>query len=125
MSIPDVNHPEFWENIYQSEVPPGWELGQPAPPFVSLLMGDSPPPPGRIAILGCGTGNEVALFATHGFEVVGVDFAPSAGSGRPQKSSAGAYWEVPFPIAGLSTFSQNTPRPESTNFGLPVMPCGP
>ena len=85
MSTPDVNHPEFWENIYQSEVPPGWELGQPAPPFVSLLMGDSPPPPGRIAILGCGTGNEVALFATHGFEGVGVDFAPSAIQGAKRR----------------------------------------
>ena len=74
----DVNQPEFWENIYQHQESPGWDLGQPAPPFVSLLTGDSPPPPGKIVVLGCGTGYEVALFVAHGFDVVGVDFAPSA-----------------------------------------------
>ncbi len=80
----DVNQPEFWENIYDNQESPDWDLGQPAPPFVSLLTSDSPPPPGKIAVLGCGTGYEVVLFAAHGFDVVGVDFVPSAirGAGK-------------------------------------------
>jgi SAM-dependent methyltransferase len=88
MQTSDVNQAHFWEAIYQSESP-GWDLGEPAPPFVSLLAGPSPPPPGRIAILGCGTGNDVSLFAAHGFEAVGVDFAPSAiGSAENRLRSA-------------------------------------
>jgi len=78
MQAHDVDEPKFWENIYKSQSSPGWDVGQPAPPFVALLTGDSLPPPGKIAVLGCGKGHEVALFADHGFDVVGVDFAPSA-----------------------------------------------
>jgi len=35
-------------------------------------------PPGRALDLGCGTGTNVIYLAQHGFEAVGVDFAPRA-----------------------------------------------
>jgi methyl halide transferase len=68
---------DFWENRYQ-EGSDRWDLGQPAPPFVSLLQSPHAPQPGKIAVLGCGRGHDALLFARHGFEVFGFDFAPSA-----------------------------------------------
>lgn len=68
---------DFWEGRYQ-EGTDRWDLGQPAPPFVELLNSVDAPPPGRIAVLGSGRGHDALLFAAHGFEVTGFDFAPSA-----------------------------------------------
>ncbi len=64
-----------WENKYQSGQV-RWDLGCPAPPFINLLA--KAPKPGRMAVLGCGSGQDAMLFATAGFDVVGFDFAPSA-----------------------------------------------
>jgi SAM-dependent methyltransferase len=41
-----------------------------------LLLGLLPPPPARVADLGCGTGTLSALLADEGFDVIGVDFSP-------------------------------------------------
>jgi methyl halide transferase len=66
-----------WEHRYQSGAA-GWDLGQPAPALSAMLASAHPPAPGRIAVLGCGTGQDAVALATAGFDVVGVDFAPSA-----------------------------------------------
>jgi methyl halide transferase len=68
---------EYWDRRYQ-EGSTSWNLGVPAPPFVSLLASPNSPTPGRIAVLGCGTGYDALLFAEHGFEVVGFDFSALA-----------------------------------------------
>jgi methyl halide transferase len=68
---------EFWESLYQSRNTP-WDLGKPAPPLQTYLSSPYAIPPGRMAVLGCGRGHECLLFAQHGFEVTGIDFAPSA-----------------------------------------------
>ncbi len=68
---------EFWESRYQ-EGNIGWDIGQPAPPFVELLAGADAPSPGSMIVLGCGRGHDAVFFARHGFDVVAVDFAPSA-----------------------------------------------
>jgi methyl halide transferase len=68
---------DFWEGRYQ-EGTARWDLGQPAPPFVSLLNSPKAPKPGRMAVLGAGRGHDALLFADRGFDVVGFDFAPSA-----------------------------------------------
>lgn len=72
-----IANPEYWENHYQ-EGTTRWDLGQAAPPFVSLLNSPQAPPPGKVAVLGCGRGYDALLFAQHGFEVIGFDFANSA-----------------------------------------------
>ena len=72
-----MTNPEYWEQRYQ-EGTTRWDLGQAAPPFKSLLHSTTAPSPGRVAILGCGRGYDAMLFATHGFDVVGFDFAISA-----------------------------------------------
>ncbi len=41
-----------------------------------LLLGLLPPPPARVADLGCGTGTLSALLADEGYDVTGVDFSP-------------------------------------------------
>jgi methyl halide transferase len=69
--------PEAWENRYQ-EGSDRWDLGCPAPPLINLLNSPQAPPPGRIAVLGCGSGQDAALFSSQGFDVVGFDFAPTA-----------------------------------------------
>jgi methyl halide transferase len=66
-----------WDQKYQ-ENQDRWHLGCPAPPFISLLASAIAPPPGRIAVLGCGKGQDALLFSAAGFEVIGFDFAPSA-----------------------------------------------
>lgn len=68
---------EAWEERYQSNGD-RWNLGYPAPPFVSLLSSKNAPKSGKVAILGCGKGHDALLFAESRFEVVGFDFAPSA-----------------------------------------------
>jgi methyl halide transferase len=66
-----------WEQRYRQEDTP-WDLGNPAPPFVQLLASAQSPPPGKIAVLGCGKGYDALLFSAAGFEVTGFDFAPSS-----------------------------------------------
>lgn len=78
---------EFWENRYQ-EGTDRWDLGQPAPPFATLLDSPDAPTPGRMAVLGSGRGHDALLFARHGFEVIGFDFATSAIEAANQAAQA-------------------------------------
>jgi methyl halide transferase len=70
------DNPMFWELRYQSQNT-SWDLDQPAPPFVDLLA-QQPFPPGKTAVLGSGLGHDAALFGKAGFEVTGLDYAPTA-----------------------------------------------
>lgn len=75
--IISVNERKFWEERYQGGNT-GWDLGEPAPPFVKFLQSSEAPPPGKTAILGCGRGYDALLFASYGFQVIGFDFVDSA-----------------------------------------------
>jgi methyl halide transferase len=77
MIDPNPLSAEYWDRRYQEGSTP-WNLGVPAPPLVSLLASPNSPTPGRIAVLGCGTGYDAMLFAEHGFEVVGCDLSALA-----------------------------------------------
>src|SRR5687767_7549806 len=77
MTAPDVRAPDFWEQRYQ-EGRTGWDQGGPTPEFVAYLEGPQAPASGKILVVGCGKGHDVLLFARHGFDALGVDFAPSA-----------------------------------------------
>jgi methyl halide transferase len=68
---------DAWEKRYQKGQD-RWDLGCPAPPLINLLASAQAPKAGRIAVLGCGSGQDAMLFSTAGFDVVGFDFAPSA-----------------------------------------------
>jgi len=74
---PTVDDPEYWEALYQMGRTP-WELNTYSPPFKTFLDSPYAPPPGTVAVLGCGTGHDCMLFAQYGFTVIAIDFAPSA-----------------------------------------------
>jgi SAM-dependent methyltransferase len=69
--------PDFWEGRYQNGTA-RWDLGQPAPPLVHLFTSPDAPAPGRVVVLGSGSGHDAVFLAQQGFEVTGVDFAPAA-----------------------------------------------
>jgi methyl halide transferase len=69
--------PEAWERKYQDNQD-RWDLGSPAPPLINLLESAQAPQLGKMAVLGCGAGQDALLFAAAGFDVVGFDFAPTA-----------------------------------------------
>jgi SAM-dependent methyltransferase len=73
----DVRTTDFWEQRYR-EGRTGWDLGGPTSVFVQLLESKDAPKPDKILVVGCGKGHDVLLFANHGFDALGVDFAPSA-----------------------------------------------
>jgi SAM-dependent methyltransferase len=103
----EVNQPAFWEAAYQ-EGRYGWDLGQPAPPFLDLLTSDTAPPPGRLLVLGSGYGHDALLFAHFGFEVTGVDFAPSAVAGARAMAEQ-AQLPATFVEADLFTLGERWP----------------
>ena len=70
----NVNHPEYWDRIYREEQP-RWDIGHATPVFENWLAARNTLGRGRIAILGCGNGHDVLLFAEYGFEVTAIDFA--------------------------------------------------
>jgi SAM-dependent methyltransferase len=72
-----ITESSYWEERYQEQTP-RWDLGEAAPGFLNLLNSENKPEPGKTAVLGCGRGYDAVLFAEHGFEVIGFDFAPTA-----------------------------------------------
>jgi SAM-dependent methyltransferase len=87
----ELERPEFWDEIYLSEDPPGWDRGEAAPPLVSLHRRGALPRRGRLAVLGCGFGHDALYFARRGYEVVGFDFSFEAVEGaRRRAREAGA-----------------------------------
>jgi len=54
---------------------PPWDTGISPPELLSFLADH---PPGRAIDLGCGTGTNVITMAKQGWQVLGVDFAPTA-----------------------------------------------
>lgn len=78
---------EFWEERYQANQT-DWDIQEPAPPFVDFLNGPDAVPPGRMIVPGCGRGNDALFFAERGFEVVGVDFAPTAIAACQERAGA-------------------------------------
>lgn len=80
MTIPAASSPqtvEFWEGRYQRGES-RWDLGEPSPVLTGHLSRPDAPPPGKAVVLGCGSGQDALWLAASGFEVTGIDFAPSA-----------------------------------------------
>lgn len=72
----DVSDPGYWQALYERGAD-RWELAGPAPPLAAHLNA-VPPPPGRVAVPGCGRGHDCRLLARAGYQVWGFDFAPAA-----------------------------------------------
>jgi methyl halide transferase len=74
--VAGVSRPEFWDALYAGGGD-GWDLGAASPPLVDVV-GRTPPPRGRVAVLGCGRGHDARFLAARGYEVVGYDFSTAA-----------------------------------------------
>ncbi|MCA8935892.1 MAG: methyltransferase domain-containing protein [Planctomycetes bacterium] len=90
----EVSKPDYWNAIYLENESPGWNIGQPAPALIHWLE-NAGAKPGRVCVPGCGYGHDVRLLAEHGFDAVGVDFAPLAVA-RANEHSIGAPGKFEF-----------------------------
>jgi cyclopropane fatty-acyl-phospholipid synthase-like methyltransferase len=68
-----AQHPS-WNSVYEGSPP--WDIGRPQPDFVRLA--DAGKLRGHLLDVGCGTGEQVMLAASHGAEAMGVDVAELA-----------------------------------------------
>lgn len=66
-----------WEQLYQNN-DTGWDRGQPSPVLHTWIAQLQAQHSQRILIPGCGHGHEVIALAQQGFDVTGLDIAPSA-----------------------------------------------
>jgi SAM-dependent methyltransferase len=72
-----VRQLERWESSYRRSRTPGWDVGRPASELKRAVE-EGAIRPGRALVLGCGGGTNAIYLAGKGFEVTGVDVAPSA-----------------------------------------------
>lgn len=77
-SVPSVTSADWDAAASDFDDAPDHGLRDPATKeaWRDLLVGVMPPPPGRVADIGCGTGTLTDLFVQEGFGVDGVDFSP-------------------------------------------------
>jgi SAM-dependent methyltransferase len=74
-----------WDSAYRLGSAP-WDIGRPQSAFVRLAdAGDFASP---VLDCGCGTGEQALMLAARGYEVLGVDLAPTAVNGARQKAAA-------------------------------------
>ena len=76
---------ERWDAPYRRERLPGWDVGRPCSHLVKAVE-DKTFKPGRAIVFGCGSGTNAIYLASKGFEVTGVDVAPSALTVAAQKA---------------------------------------
>ena len=108
----DVNTPQYWDSIYTKPDNPGWVLGHPAPPLVQWLDLQRPIP-GRVAVLGCGYGDDALLFAQRGFNAVGYDFSERAiACAKTRAASLPAWAKAEFVCADFF----DLPRTQAKSF---------
>ena len=79
-----------WEEAWQ-EGRTGWDAGEAAPALVDHLRASGPPRPGARALVpGCGSGYDAFALAKAGYEVDGLDLAPTAAAAfRAQRAKQG------------------------------------
>ena len=91
----NLHSPHYWQQVYDTESRPGWDMDGPTPLLPELLdladaLGQSVGP--RIAVPGCGFGHDAAELARWGFQVTGVDFAPAAIQGARARYGEAVKW---------------------------------
>lgn len=91
----NLHSPHYWQQVYDTEPRPGWDMDGPTPLLPELLdlaegLGRQPGP--RIAVPGCGFGHDAAELARWGFQATGIDFAPAAIAGARARYGAAAAW---------------------------------
>ncbi len=92
---------ERWDAPYRRDRPPGWDVGR-SSTHLAKAVEDGTFQPGRAIVLGCGTGSSVLYLASKGFEVTGVDVAPTAlalAADKARKAGAKIDWVLADAVA--------------------------
>jgi SAM-dependent methyltransferase len=76
---------ERWDKPYRGTRVPGWDTGRVATELKNAVE-DGTIRPGRALVLGCGTGTNAIFLAEKGFDVTGVDVAPTSLTLAEQKA---------------------------------------
>jgi len=66
-----------WDSSYQGDRRPGWDTGRPSSELKKAVESGTVKP-GKAVVLGCGTGTNAIYLAGKGFDVTGIDIAPTA-----------------------------------------------
>ncbi|MEC3917506.1 class I SAM-dependent methyltransferase [Nocardia sp. CDC160] len=66
---------EFWNTVYDEDTAP-WVIGEPQPAIVALEQAGEIQ--GRVLEPGCGAGEHTILLTRLGYDILGIDFSPSA-----------------------------------------------
>ncbi|HEU4351867.1 MAG TPA: methyltransferase domain-containing protein [Burkholderiales bacterium] len=72
----DSSAADFWDTRFRTGVTP-WDAGG-VPAHLESWFKTRPPGGSKVLVPGCGTGYEIALFARHGDDVLGIDFSQAA-----------------------------------------------
>lgn len=72
-----LNGAEWWNQVYQTEENPRWNLASPSETLKDMLP-RLKLPKSNILVLGCGDGHDAALFAQNGHLVTAIDISPHA-----------------------------------------------
>lgn len=105
--MPATQHPDYWQDIYQAEPRPGWDMDGPTPLLAELLdlaagLGVAVGP--ALAVPGCGFGHDAAELARRGYRVTGVDFAPAALAGARARYGDLVRWSAEDWFTGQRAF---------------------
>ena len=92
---------DFYKDETQS---PPWVIGEPQPAIVELERAGLIS--GRVLDIGCGTGEHTILLAKAGYDVVGVDGAPTAVE-HARRNAAAHGVEARFEVADALTLTQD------------------
>ncbi len=85
-----------WDSTYHDDRRPAWDIGRPATDLIKAVE-DGTVKPGRAVVLGCGTGTNAIYLASKGFDVTGIDLAPTAlarAEAKAEKAGATVRWLV-------------------------------
>jgi len=66
-----------WDAAYRGQRPAPWDRGQPDSTLTEAVRSGTIKP-GRVVVLGCGSGTNAVYLATKGFDVTALDVAPTA-----------------------------------------------
>lgn len=85
---------ERWDRYYRDGKTAPWDSGVAAEDLVTAVESGTIKP-GRAIVLGCGSGNNAIYLATKGFDVIGLDVAPTAlgiAQQRAEKAGVKVRW---------------------------------
>jgi thiopurine S-methyltransferase len=90
-----TTRPDYWNQIYEDEGRPGWDMNGPTPLVRELLELAYPlglRPSGDLVVPGCGYGHDAAALEGQGFAVTGLDFASLAIQGAMHRYGNRVTW---------------------------------